>query len=251
MDLKSAADELGVHYQTAYRWVREGALPAVKRGVAYDVAPEAVDRFRARRNSPTPPPGRARVRSWVPQVDRLFDALVLGDELTARQVVDRLAHSGYDAVELCSCLFAPALARVGDQWARGRLSVADEHRASAICTRLLARVAPHPRGRPRGTAVVTTAPGEAHELPGLMAAMALRANHWRVHHLGAQVPAEQVAALVRREGAGLVVVSVTDPAVADVSARYGEKVAASVRRGTRVLVGRPGAPLAELLDAAG
>ena len=29
MDLESAAAVLGVHYQTAYRWVRMGLLPAM------------------------------------------------------------------------------------------------------------------------------------------------------------------------------------------------------------------------------
>jgi MerR family transcriptional regulator, light-induced transcriptional regulator len=30
IELAEAADRLGVHYQTAYRWVREGRLPAVR-----------------------------------------------------------------------------------------------------------------------------------------------------------------------------------------------------------------------------
>jgi excisionase family DNA binding protein len=32
MDLESAAAVLGVHYQTAYRWVRTGVLPVAKVG---------------------------------------------------------------------------------------------------------------------------------------------------------------------------------------------------------------------------
>ena len=30
MQLREAADALGVHYQTAYQWVRQGALPAAR-----------------------------------------------------------------------------------------------------------------------------------------------------------------------------------------------------------------------------
>ena len=54
LELQSAADALGVHYQTAYRWVRSGRLPAQLTGGKYlvsahdvaevhvhDVAPDA------------------------------------------------------------------------------------------------------------------------------------------------------------------------------------------------------------------
>lgn len=49
MNLKSAARRLGVHYQTAYRWVRSGQLLAVKVGAGYDVSEAALERFEAQR----------------------------------------------------------------------------------------------------------------------------------------------------------------------------------------------------------
>jgi excisionase family DNA binding protein len=248
VDLRTAADELGVHYQTVYRWVREGSLAAVKRGVVYEVEPEEVDRFRSRRSTPTPPPARTVVRSWANQVDRLYDALVLGDDVTARQTVDRLHEGGAGVVELCERLFTPALKRLGDSWARGRITVADEHRAAAMCARLLPRISEYPRGRPRGVAMVTTTPGEAHELPGMMASMALRADRWRVHHLGTQLPHDQLGALIKREGADLVVLSVTSPSGLAEARRYAALVERELH--VRALVGRPGATLTDLLDLA-
>jgi excisionase family DNA binding protein len=38
MDLREAAGALGVHYQTAYGWVRQGVLPARKVGRGYEVS---------------------------------------------------------------------------------------------------------------------------------------------------------------------------------------------------------------------
>ena len=55
--------------------------------------------------------------------------------------------------------------QVGANWAAGSLSIAEEHRASAICERLLAIRSQQPPGRPRGTAVAATPPGERHGLP--------------------------------------------------------------------------------------
>ncbi len=49
MNLKQAANRLGVHYQTAYRWVRSGELVAVKVGNRYEISEAAIERFVNRR----------------------------------------------------------------------------------------------------------------------------------------------------------------------------------------------------------
>src|SRR3712207_4009652 len=105
VDLAEAARALGVHYQTAYRWVREGALPAVKVGKSYRVKRRDLDRLAQRRERGTSP-RPLRVRDWGHQVDRLHRALVDGDERAARELVDRLASGGVSPVELCDELFA-------------------------------------------------------------------------------------------------------------------------------------------------
>ena len=51
MNLKEAAHHLGVHYQTAYKWVRAGELVAVRVGGRYEVSPAAIQRFEASRNA--------------------------------------------------------------------------------------------------------------------------------------------------------------------------------------------------------
>ncbi len=51
MNLKQAAARLGVHYQTAYRWVRSGDLAAVRVGARYEVSDAAIHGFLATRQS--------------------------------------------------------------------------------------------------------------------------------------------------------------------------------------------------------
>ncbi|HEX2851379.1 MAG TPA: B12-binding domain-containing protein [Acidimicrobiales bacterium] len=247
MDLQTAAAHLGVHYQTAYRWVRDGSLPAVKRGASYEIDEYDLERFRSARAEPVPPPRRSHVRSWAHQVDRLDGFLLEGDELGARQLVDRLREGGIDPVAICEELLAPVLHRIGDSWAAGRVSVAEEHRASAIVDRLLARIAVHPRGRPRGICVVATPVGEEHGIAAAMAALALRADRWQVHHLGTQVPDNDLVALARGITADLVVLSVTTP---DARARADDVAAQLTAGGRRVLVGGAGQHLPELLSLA-
>lgn len=247
VDLRTAAMHLGVHYQTAYRWVREGVLSAVKVGSSYEVSDEEVQRCREARARPGPPPRQTHVRDWQVHVERLHRLLLEGDELPARQLVDRLHDGGIDPLALCERLLAPVLRGIGEGWERGEVSVAEEHRASAICERIVARIATHPRGRPRGVCVVATPPGEEHGLPAAMAATVLRADRWQVHHLGTEVPDDALVALAEREGADLVVLSVTTPDAEAVA----EVVAGRVRAaGARALVGRPGLALAELVERA-
>jgi len=247
VDLTEAAARLGVHYQTAYKWVRDGSLVALKRGAAYEITDAEVERFLNARRAPTPPPRVTVIRDWEVQRDRLYRYLSVGDELGARAVVDRLRDGGLEPLVLMEELFTPVLARIGDDWSAGRISVAAEHRASAICERLLARVAVHPRGRPRGIAIVATPPGEEHSLPASMATVALRADRWQVHHLGTQVPLGDLADLARAVEADLVVLSVINPSAAEAGEQAREALAAT---GTKVLLGASSRSLRELIDDA-
>jgi excisionase family DNA binding protein len=243
MQLRDAAEVLGVHYQTAYAWVRQGVLPARKTGRGYEVSESDVSALAARRASGTAPRSHIRVRDWDAQADRLHAAVMAGDETLARHVFDRLAR-GVPLSELCERVIAPALRRVGDGWAAGQVSIAAEHRASAICERLIAARAHQPQGRPRGVAVVTTLPGERHGLPALMATACLREDRWLVHHLAADLPVAEVSGLAREAGAGLVVLSST---TAD-AVKVADEAAAEITRsaGLPVLAGRPGDTLGEL-----
>lgn len=247
VDLKAASDRLGVHYQTAYRWVRDGSLAATRVGNSYDIQTEVVDQLRALRSRPSGPPRAVQVRSWRAQSRRLHDLLVAGEDLPARRLIERLQEGGIDTVTLCEELLAPALRTCGEEWADGRLSIAEEHRATAICERLVARLTVHPRGRPRGVAVVCTPLGESHALPAAMASLCLRADRWRVHHLGTEVPAADLLALADSVGADLVVLSITYPrpgTAAEATRQAGEQA------GVRMLLGGPSLSLRDLLQRA-
>ncbi|MEO6652129.1 MAG: B12-binding domain-containing protein [Ilumatobacteraceae bacterium] len=246
LDLQSAADELGVHYQTAYRWVRSGRLPAVRVAGRYLIDRCVLDEFTASRSQPQPTsaPSVARVQRTA---DRLYDELVDGDEPAVRRAVRRLVDDGAPLPGVIEQVLAPALRRIGEEWHRGELSIWVEHRASAIVERVLGDVTPNPRGRRRGTAVVTAVSGELHSLPTTMAAVALRGDQWQVHHLGADLPTDDLIRCCADHDVDLVVITVTNPEL-----RADSDVAAELVRsaGWPVLVGGPGRTLTELVDEA-
>jgi len=246
--LQEAADLLGVHYQTAYGWVRSGQLPARKIRRGYEVSEADVRALAAARELGRQPATEIRVRDWAAQADRLYDAIVSGQETAARRAVERLA--GHVRItDLCDRVIAPALRRVGDQWAAGAVSIAVEHRAAAICERLISAHASPPAGRPRGVAVVATPSGERHGMSALMAAASLREHRWQVHHLSADLPAAEIAVLAETVGASLVVLSTATTAGAGYAAKAARAVRAAAPHVT-VLIGRPGDTLAELIRLA-
>ena len=248
MDLREAAGTLGVHYQTAYAWVRDGTLPARKVGRGYELDGTDVETLAARRRLGRRPARPIHVRVWPAQAQGLYSVITAGEETQARHRVERLA-AGVSLIDLCEHVIAPMLRQLGDEWAAGRVSIAQEHRASAICERLIAYHFRQPAGRPRGTAVVATPPGERHGLPSLMAAACLREDRWLVHHLASDLPVDEVIQLAGQVGADLVVLSSARSETAH-RAREAAQAITAARPHLNVLVGRPGDSLHDLLARA-
>jgi excisionase family DNA binding protein len=247
LSLQEAAEALGVHYQTAYKWVRRGELPATVVRGRYMVTRADVDELAARRSRPTRAAARPSRRNLAGHAEHMFHALVTGDESSARKMVVRLANEGVPVVTLIQEVLVPPLTRIGSQWRKGNLAIWIEHRASAIVERLLGVLHPTPRGRRRGTAVVAALSGDHHALPTAMAAAALRDDNWHVHHLGCDVPAKEVTGFVETHDVDLVVLTVTTPEVLSTAQRL---AATLVKRGTRAVVGGPGRTLADLVEMA-
>jgi methanogenic corrinoid protein MtbC1 len=95
-------------------------------------------------------------------------------------------------------VLTPALVEVGERWAAGSVSVAQEHLASATVRAALQKLLSDQRADVRGTAVLACAPGEHHEIGLLMLAVLLRSDGWEVAYLGADTPCADAVALSDR-----------------------------------------------------
>ena len=209
LTLQEAADAVGCHYQTLYKRVRSGELPALVAGGSYRISRDDLEAWlRERDGVKGAVPERAE-RDWPRQVETLIASLITGDARAARTQIDRLVTGGATVAELCDLLLAPALARIGDLWHANELTIADEHRASRIIETLLDRAAAaRPKTGPRiGTAVVATAIGDRHSIPAQMVAAGLQTEGFSVHYLGADLPVDEIVQLAERETADLVALS--------------------------------------------
>jgi len=173
----------------------------------------------------------------------LLDAVRRLDDVGANAALDRLlARFSTDTV--ITDVLVPALHEIGELWARGELTVGQEHFASAIVRgRLLALG----RGWDQGagaSAVLACPPGERHDIPIVMLGLGLRARGWRVTVLGADTPLESIDDAAARVGADAVVVAALMPGVLDDHADALRMLAA--RR--RLVLAGPGASAAQAAE---
>ena len=246
LPLRDAAAELGVHYQTAYKWVTSGALPAVMVHGRYVIDRDVLVGFARRRDAPVAP--RARTSARRPErldraADQVHAALVSGDESAVRAIAGTLLEKDVPLVTVLQDVISPALRRIGAAWHAGESSIWVEHRASAIVERLIGHLQRETRGRRRGTVVVAAVSGDLHNLPAAMATAALREDNWSVQHLGSDMPAEELLDFCTEHGVDLAVITVTTDDVAPAAKRTADELRAA---GVATLVGGSGRTLEEL-----
>lgn len=250
LTLHEAADRLKVHYMTAYRWVRRGDLPAFKAGGRLRVRAGDLRQFVEEREVDVALPSDEGQRTdWPVHVERLHILLAEGRAPEAGALVRKVMADGAPAGDVYVYLIAPALHRIGDDWAAGLLGVGDEHRATEIVLGIMTRLgeAFRRRGPARGSVVTVAAPGDLHAIGAAMAADFARAAGFDVHHLGGNMPLDELERFLGATDSDVLCVSVTN---GETAPDYGRIVEVAQRAGVRDVVfgGQSATPEVGLLD---
>jgi len=142
---------------------------------------------------------------------RFFQAAVTGNAFAASTIVAEAVHGDLGLTRVYQDVLTPALDRVGQHWATGRLTVAEEHLATQITLDQMGRLRQVMRPfRNLGlSAVVAAIEGEQHTVGARMVADLLTEAGWSVAFLGASTPVSDLVAYVAARPVDLVVVSVT------------------------------------------
>lgn len=195
--LREAAERLGVHYMTVYRYVRLGQLTARKEGRTWLVASPDLDRFQ-HGNASDPSPSLSRRN--VPWHERLHNRLQAGDQSGAWKVVEAALASGMSPEGVYVEMLVPALRSIGEQWESGEIGVEVEHQASVMAGRMIGRLGPRfsPRGRRKGSVVVAAPSGDRHGMGLAMASDILRGAGYTVMDLGPDTPPEAMEGALRQ-----------------------------------------------------
>lgn len=109
-------------------------------------------------------------------------------------------------------LLVPLMQRIGELWQRGELRPIHEHMASAVVRSFLGSMrAAYHAAATAPQVIVTTPARQLHELGALIAAATAASEGWQVTYLGADLPAEEIAAAVVQKGARAVALSIVYP----------------------------------------
>jgi methanogenic corrinoid protein MtbC1 len=163
------------------------------------------------------------------------DAVLRGDPVAAERIIRDAIDARLDQATIDEQVITPAMRMVGDLWADGALTVADEHLATEITIRMLAlqreafRVA---RRRASVRVLLAAVEGERHVVGLDMVGNLLLEGGYDVRMLGPDVPVDTLSGAVARHQAAVVGLTVTMPALGAVIEQ-----AVELLRGTPSLAG--------------
>lgn len=195
-----AARRLGVGPSTVKRWADDGLLACVRTAGGHRrFISDEVDRFKQAGCSDT---GSDEIEDWL--------ELLLAEDtdpflVNAALLKARGSHASW--WEVCA-LLGPVLSEVGVRWARGQISIAEEHVASERLSRGLAFVTQSIGVAPRSPAcVLVTAESEEHTLGLSLVEVCVREAGWTSIWLGRKTPLAEVLDTVERRRAKAVAIS--------------------------------------------
>lgn len=140
----------------------------------------------------------------------LRDALELYDETSADQALEKLL-ANFTATAVIRDVLLPYVYDIGQRWAAGEVSVAQEHFVSAFTHSRLLSFA---RGWDRGLgprALLACAPDEQHTFGLIAFGIALHQLGWRITYLGADTPISAIAEAATRVSPRLTAVAAAIP----------------------------------------
>ncbi|MGW0811362.1 cobalamin B12-binding domain-containing protein [Nonomuraea sp. NPDC002799] len=141
-------------------------------------------------------------------VETLWAAATAGDERAATDAAMAALDAGVPMETLLLDVVAVVQARVGCEWAANRITVAQEHTATAVNERVISALARQDAPEPsRGLITVACIDGEWHAFPARLLAEVLRVRGWHVDYLGAQVSTQHLLAHLHRTNPGAVALS--------------------------------------------
>jgi excisionase family DNA binding protein len=195
-----ASNLAGVGPSTVKRWADQGLLPCVRTAGGHRRFERfALERF-LREQTGGPGQSEALLAPWV-------ELLING----RRHEVDALlleARARLGAWHRVADEVGSLLTKLGEQWAGGLLTIAEEHLVSDGLTRALGRMAQALPTRAQGPrCVLACAEGDEHTLGLSLAELCLVELGWTPLWLGARTPTVETIRMAEKSGARMVAMS--------------------------------------------
>jgi MerR family transcriptional regulator, light-induced transcriptional regulator len=143
--------------------------------------------------------------------DEYLRHALTGDRRAAVTFVQRALDDGVPALDLVDHVVRASQHDIGRLWQEDRISIAQEHMATAISQLVLAHLFQHAQFRERvgRKILVACVPGELHDFPARMLADSLDVDGYDIRFLGADVPLPDLLASIEHEKPDVLALSVT------------------------------------------
>jgi DNA-binding transcriptional MerR regulator len=144
---------------------------------------------------------------WWPIVESYLDAIARYDLRRADEILTRTAALA-SSRELALEIVAPMLREIGERWAHGATSIAQEHVVSGHAKSLLGTLLRAGASDPGAPRIMLAAPeGHLHEIGALIAGVLAAARGAVPIHLGPDVPWSELIGAVRRADAAVLLLA--------------------------------------------
>jgi excisionase family DNA binding protein len=213
-----AALVLGVSPTSVKRWADEGLLPCVKTaGRHRRFSRSAVEQFRATH--------MGAADAATPEVDAWLQLLL--DDGPVQAIDGKLLSMRADRGSWIAVADAlgPVVTELGSRWARGAITVLDEHLASERLARALARIAAWlPQDPDAPSVLLATADGDDHTLGLSLAELAFLELGWRPLWGGRRLPSTELVSILSSGVRGLKMIALSASALSSNSALLAAQV---------------------------
>ncbi|MCS7082670.1 MAG: helix-turn-helix domain-containing protein [Bacteroidota bacterium] len=246
MSTVEVAQLLGVTETTIKRWADAQRIPCIRTpGGHRKFRPEDVLAFAQAHGYPieqllTRRPRIRFPRSWDQLREWLYRQLLWGNADAVREQLYSWYSSGLELAALYDELISPVLERIGQEWASGSLSVAQEHLASNTLSEALQgfRQLTRPASAGLRRAVCAALEQEEHTLGLLMAAHLLELAGFQVDFLGARTPVRDLIGWLSEHKPQLLCLAFVIPLEPERAHRVLRSISLQAQRlGVRVLAG--------------
>lgn len=163
-------------------------------------------------NSSDSAPSTATAFDFAALTRRFVVCQLHGDrEGALRIVLDEGLKAGATVEDVLLRVIQAAQHEIGRLWQEDRISIADEHQATAIAQLVMAHLYPYlaRRAFTGKKVVVACVEGELHDLGARVCGDVLDSNGFEVRLLGANVPKESLVGFLKRSPPDLLALSVT------------------------------------------
>lgn len=143
---------------------------------------------------------------WSEQAEPLLAALLEGRREQCLSAAQAFVESARDLPQFYTHVVQPAMYRIGSLWESGKISVAQEHLATSLVSRVMADLYTRyfDPEKDKGLAIVSACPGELHQVGARMVADLLELDGWMVRFLGSDMPAEDLVREIHERPSDLV-----------------------------------------------